>query len=83
MTSNQERLAARADVETARAELVDYLSQLEEAVNVPKRLARQVKRWRIRMVRFSKRQPLAAAGIVAAAISVLAGVAALLRKASR
>ena len=83
MTANRDRLAARANVEAARAELVDYLSQLEDAANFPKRIVRASRRARIRLSRFAKRQPLAAAGVAAAAVALLAGAIAVSRRSGR
>lgn len=81
MTDKNARLIARAEVDAARADLVDYLSELEEAVNIPKKIARGASRARRRARRLAAEQPAVAAGVAVAAVAIAAGLVALLLKA--
>lgn len=69
-----ERIAAKAEVESARAALVDHLSQLEEQINIPKRVARATGRGIRDAKKFAAEKPAVAAAIGAAALTVVAGV---------
>lgn len=83
MTS-AERRDALAEVTAARAQLVETLNQLEDAVNVPKRLARSLGRGMREAKLWAADRPAAAAGIAAAGIAVVGvAVTALIRRSLR
>ncbi|MFM6974337.1 MAG: hypothetical protein ACKOXM_04265 [Agromyces sp.] len=73
MTS-ADRRAARTEVEAARAALIEHLNQLEEAVNVPKRVARSVGIWAGSARRWAAERPVAASAAAAVGTAVLAGI---------
>lgn len=82
MTTNQ-RVEAKAEVDAARTALVDYLNQLEDHINIPKRVARATGRcWR-RTQEWATENPAAAAAVGAAALAAVAGVITLAVKISR
>ena len=82
MTST-ERQAAKAEVEAARAALVTHLNELEDAVNVPKRLARSVGRCVRDTKRWAIERPATAAAISVAGAVVVAGIVTLEVRAGR
>ncbi|MGV1034065.1 MAG: hypothetical protein ACOYBP_02415 [Microbacteriaceae bacterium] len=69
-----ERIAAKAEVESARAALIDHLSQLEEQINLPKRAARATGRGIRNAKQFAAEKPAVAAAIGAAALAAVGGV---------
>ncbi len=80
VSAKQARIVARAEVDAARAELVDYLEEFEEAINFPKKIARGSRHLNRRARRFANEQPLVAAGVAVAAVAVVAGVVAIIVK---
>lgn len=70
--TDEARRAARAEVDAARADLVTYLNNLEDAVNFPRRIGRAARKTEARIREFAQEQP-AAALAVAAGAAVLVG----------
>ncbi|MGR0218967.1 DUF3618 domain-containing protein [Agromyces sp. ZXT2-6] len=70
---NLTRLQAHDNARAARDELAMTLSELEERLNVPKRVARATTRAKRRMQRFADEQP-GTAIAVAASVAVAVGV---------
>jgi hypothetical protein len=68
---NMTRLEARVNSERARAEFAGTLDALEDKLNVPKQVRIKSARAKVRLRRFAKEQPAAAA---AAAVGVVAAV---------
>lgn len=83
MTDKQLRQSAYAEVQAARANLVDTLNQLEDAVNLPKRAARWLGRSTRQAKEFAADKPAAALGYAAAAVGLIGAAVTLIVKRSR
>ncbi len=77
--TTDERRAAKAEVDAARAALVTHMNQMEDAVNVPKKIGRRMRQAQA----WAGKQPLAAAGVAAAGAAVIGGIVVAIVRISR
>src|SRR5690349_13981913 len=71
---NVSRVQARLNVERARSDFATTLNALEDKLNVPKQVSRASARAKVRLRRFAKEQPVAAAAAAAGAALAVGGV---------
>lgn len=81
--NDSQRQAALDEVEAARASLVEHLNDLEDAVNIPKRVSRSVGRGARRVKSFAKARPAATAAVVVAGVVLIGAAVTLIVRASR